>query len=274
MPQQGSTIDVLVVDDDRAVVAELMAGLERVELVCAGASDPWEALNLMVSGVRPAAIVVDIRMPELNGLEFAKMLTPVISPQRPELIFVSGCAVLEDAIDAFRLGACDLLTKPIDLRRLVQVIKDLLLAARGPALLDAMRGASAQPRKKSPEPLEKFNPDIIGLELAELSELHGLLGNHPSMRSFMKPIWRMLLDLYRHEKCGEDVLLNRLCAFSELPRKSALWQIQMLREELLIEPHSAKTGHRRQAYRLTDKGRDVVEAVVKSYWAVRSRLHS
>lgn len=124
MPCQPSTIDVLVVDDDRAVMAELIAGLERAELVCDGASDPWEALHLMASGVRPSVIVVDIRMPELNGLEFAKRLTPVISPQRPGIIFISGCAVLEDAIEAFRLGASDLLTKPIDLRRLIQVIKD------------------------------------------------------------------------------------------------------------------------------------------------------
>lgn len=127
-----SMIDVLVVDDEYSIVAELIAFLEKAGLVCCGTSDPWEALHLMAEGVRPAVIVADIRMPELNGLELGKRLTPVIAPQRPEIVFISGCAVLADAIEAMRLGAHDLLAKPIDLRRLIQVIKDILMLRRIP----------------------------------------------------------------------------------------------------------------------------------------------
>lgn len=132
MPETPSTVDVLVVDDDRSFVAELIASLGKAGLMCASASDPWQALHLMAEGVRPAVILVDIRMPELNGLELARKLTPMITPQRPEIIFVSGCAVLENAIEAMRLGAYDLLAKPIDLRRLIQAIKYILLMRRVP----------------------------------------------------------------------------------------------------------------------------------------------
>lgn len=270
---RSSTVDVLVVDDDRAVVAELMAALERVKLVCAGESDPWEALHLMASGVRPAAIVVDIRMPELNGLEFVKMLSPVTAPQRPEVIFVSGCAVLEDAIEAFRLGASDLLKKPIDLRRLVHAIKDILLARWVPGAAAGNARSMYAPSVKSPEPLEKFNPDIIDLGLVERSELHELFGNHPSIRSLMEPIWKMLLEVYRFERRGEEVLLNSLCRSAQLQVKSALWQIRILQDERLLEQYPAKTSHRRRAYCLTDKGRDIVESVAKSYGATRGRMH-
>jgi DNA-binding response OmpR family regulator len=273
MPHQPSRVDVLVVDDDRATVAELITSLERVELVCAGASDPWEALHLMAKGVRPTVVVVDIKMPELSGLELVKKLTPAIAPQRPEVIFVSGCAVLEDAIEAFRLGASDLLTKPINLRRMVHVIKDILLSARVPGAAAGNKRSMRAPGARSPEPLEKFSSDMVDLRLDELSKLHELFGNHASMRSLLEPIWKMLLELFRFERRGEEVLLNRLCRSAQLPVKSALWQIRMLQDELLLERYPAKTNHLRRAYRLTDKGRDLVEAVTKSYEATHGRMH-
>ena len=40
-----SMIDVLVVDDEYSIVAELIAFLEKAGLVCCGTSDPWEALH-------------------------------------------------------------------------------------------------------------------------------------------------------------------------------------------------------------------------------------
>lgn len=273
MPDQFYSLDVLVVDDEREIVAELINDLERRGLTCTGASDPWEALNLMAAGIRPSVIVVDIRMPEINGLEFATTLTRAIAPNRPEIIFVSGYAALEDAIEAFRLGACDLLTKPIDLRRLVQVIKDILLNERVPG--EAARGVRSvyPPRKWSPAPLERFHLDIIGLAIEELSEVHGLLSNHLYMPTVMEPLWNLLVDLYKHAQRGDEVLLESLCRSSRLSENSVLQQTRNLQEALLIEQDEANKDRHRQSYRLTDKGRDAVETVAKSYWAIRSRMH-
>lgn len=60
----------------------------------------------------PDVVLVDLRMPGINGLEVIAQIKEE-SPDTP-VIVVSGTGVLADAIDAVRLGAWDYVTKPID----------------------------------------------------------------------------------------------------------------------------------------------------------------
>src|SRR5579872_6605489 len=124
---KGSTdrnnVDVLVVDDDADAVEELVTFLSRAQLKCRAATDGWAALKLLADGVRPTVVVTDLRMPELTGMEFAERLKGIIASDRPEIIFVSGDAGFDDAIAAIRLGARDMLVKPVDGPKLVQAVK-------------------------------------------------------------------------------------------------------------------------------------------------------
>ena len=61
---------------------------------------------------RPDVVLVDLRMPGINGLEVIAKIKD-ISPDTP-IIVVSGTGILADAISAVRLGAWDYVTKPID----------------------------------------------------------------------------------------------------------------------------------------------------------------
>ncbi len=148
-------IDVLVVDDESDMLDELTDALSRAHLTCNSAGDGWGALKLLADGWRPAVVVSDLHMPELNGLEFAGHINALPDRERPEIIFVSGAAGFDDAVQAIRLGARDLLTKPIDGPRLIRAVKSALLEppgapARNPGRChDEKQEGGASPRIKS-----------------------------------------------------------------------------------------------------------------------------
>ena len=78
---------------------------------------------------RPDVVLVDLRMPEVDGLEVVR----TIHQEAPEvpLVIVSGTGLLDDAIEAIREGAWDYVTKPIaDMKALEHVVDRVLERAR------------------------------------------------------------------------------------------------------------------------------------------------
>ncbi len=106
---------LLIVDDEplararlRGQIAELIAGD-----VVGEAGTGIEALEL-VQALRPDIILLDIRMPGMDGLELARHLSRLSQP--PAIIFTT--AYNEHALAAFELHAIDYLLKPVRLERL------------------------------------------------------------------------------------------------------------------------------------------------------------
>jgi len=103
------TLRVLVVDDDGRLRAELVAALEEEGIRIAG-----EAANgrsaVAIAGRSPADVVVmDLRMPDLNGIEAARQIR--LQPDPPEVVLLSAYddpALREAALDA---GVFDYLVK-------------------------------------------------------------------------------------------------------------------------------------------------------------------
>ena len=218
--------------------------------------DGWQALDLLARGARPAVVVTDIRMPELDGIEFAQRLARMTP--RPEIVFVSGSAVLDDAVEALRLGARDLLAKPIDLRRLIQIVKEITLAKRRvPASDPPTKGNEVDARRMS------------GIVLRDLKELHRLRGEHLPTGMAIEASWEMLLDLYESEMRGEEVSLTGLGVSSGVPLTSAIRRIHELEKEGMIERLPDESDRRRAILCLTDGGRRAVEHFVESYLGSR-----
>ncbi len=103
-------LTILAVDDERTQVEDLARLLRSSEIVeeveCA--FDGREALA-KVSDHQYDAIFLDVRMPDLDGLELARVLRRFATP--PQLVFVS--AHDSAAVDAFELHALDYLRKPV-----------------------------------------------------------------------------------------------------------------------------------------------------------------
>ena len=119
----GSRPRVLVVDDDRAVRESLRRSLEFNGYDVALAGDGAEALAT-ISGTRPDAVVMDVMMPRLDGLEATRALRTA-GHDVPILVPTARDAV-GDRVEGLDAGADDYLTKPFALAELLARLRALL----------------------------------------------------------------------------------------------------------------------------------------------------
>jgi DNA-binding NarL/FixJ family response regulator len=150
------TIRALLVDDETLVRQGIRKLLEldpRIE-VAAEAADGEEALRL-VDGERPDVVLLDVRMPKLDGLGVLRALRD--RPGAPPCLVLTTFDDRALALEAIREGARGYLRKDVTLAELVAAVETL--AAGGthlqPALTSALvAGArAAHPLQGAPEPL-------------------------------------------------------------------------------------------------------------------------
>jgi len=111
---------VLLVDDEEDFLDTLSERMRTRDMEVATATSAQEALK-KVEEESYDAVVLDLAMPEMNGLGALK----AIRKKRPEIqvILLTGHASLEKGIEAMKLGAMDFLEKPADLAELTEKIK-------------------------------------------------------------------------------------------------------------------------------------------------------
>ncbi|MGO4257620.1 response regulator transcription factor [Marmoricola sp. RAF53] len=114
---------VLVVDDDRAVRESLRRSLEFNGYTVSLAADGAEALA-GISGINPDAVVMDVMMPRLDGIETTRALRSV-GNHVPILVLTARDAV-GDRVEGLDAGADDYLTKPFALDELLARLRALL----------------------------------------------------------------------------------------------------------------------------------------------------
>ena len=246
--------DVLVVDDDLDAVEELVEYLAKAGLSCLSAGDGWQALKLLADRRRARVVVSDLRMPELTGLEFAERLTRLGGTARPEVIFVSGHAGFDDAVEAIRLGARDLLTKPVDGPRLVKAVKSALVARQSrdraaPAAVAPPAGVADRKRAA----------------LKQMRSLRRMRSQHFPTQLFSDPCWEMLLDLYDGHLAAAEVTVTSLGAASGVPLTTALRRMDQLMVHGLIERTEDVGDKRRTIVRLPRPGLEAVEGLFDTY---------
>ena len=114
-------ISVLLVDDEETFVQTLAKRLtlRRFNVFTATRADRlFETLKANLIDV----VVLDVRMPDLDGIEATKTIKdsyPLI-----EVILLTGHASIEASIEGMRLGAFDYLLKPVNIDELVYKIED------------------------------------------------------------------------------------------------------------------------------------------------------
>ncbi|WP_231624506.1 response regulator transcription factor [Limnohabitans sp. 63ED37-2] len=74
--------------------------------------------------ISPAVVLLDMRMPGLNGLELQARLEAL--GRKTPIVFISGESDKDEIIEAFRLGAVDFLLKPFNREKLCQVVDKAL----------------------------------------------------------------------------------------------------------------------------------------------------
>ena len=111
---------VLLIDDEKDFLEALSERMEARGMQVSTTTSAKDALDRVEKGSYDA-VVLDLMMPEMDGLETLVAL----KKKRPELqiILLTGHATVEKGIEAMKLGAMDFIEKPADLQALTEKIK-------------------------------------------------------------------------------------------------------------------------------------------------------
>jgi len=161
-----ATSPLLMVVDDEAPILDILgrfAGKHGFEVVrCSGGRAALETLRTRQADMA----LVDVRMPDVNGLDVLREIREVA----PEcaVVLMTGYAAVDTAVEAIKLGAMDYLSKPIDYDRLT-------------ALFDTVREQTERRRR-----LAEFESGF-----ARRTEFHGMVGRSPVMEDLFSLLRRL-----------------------------------------------------------------------------------
>ncbi|MBC8099051.1 MAG: FHA domain-containing protein [Armatimonadetes bacterium] len=124
--QQGSGQLVMIVEDDDMVAKLLSLMLERAGYTVSASRSVSGAIRLFKQKP-PAAIVLDLMLPDMNGLELCRYVRRDSSLNATPIIVVSAANTQENVENAMQAGADLFLGKPVSSRELRHVVSSLIL---------------------------------------------------------------------------------------------------------------------------------------------------
>jgi two-component system, OmpR family, response regulator MprA len=161
-------MDVLVVDDERPVREALRRALELEGYAVELAADGYEALDRLQHGdVDPDALVLDVLMPGLDGLEVCRRLRR--AGNRLPVLMLTARAEVADRVAGLDAGADDYLVKPFALEELFARLRALLRRTNGSGDLLRFADLELDPGtrevRRAAEPIELTRTEFALLEL-------------------------------------------------------------------------------------------------------------
>jgi two-component system, LuxR family, response regulator FixJ len=117
------TNEVFVVDDDPAVRDALTVALKAEGYTVESFSDAYELLDV-VRMRGPAAIVLDVMLPDQSGLDVLKLLKAESYPA--PIVLISGHGDIPMAVEGIKLGAYDFIEKPFSMDMLLNQLKSAI----------------------------------------------------------------------------------------------------------------------------------------------------
>ena len=128
---------ILIIDDERLVRWSLRQKCEEwgYHVSEAVAGEPGLRMAQQES---PDLVLLDVRMPDLNGIQVLEQLKK--SPDAPAVIMITADPQLDDVKTALKLGAYDFIGKPLDFEELHVTIQNALEASRLRTEVKSLRG--------------------------------------------------------------------------------------------------------------------------------------
>jgi signal transduction histidine kinase len=146
--------EILVVDDNPRNLKLLVTMLDQQGYIVRPVNNGKNAL-LTIQASPPDLILLDIRMPDLDGFEVCEILKEDPATQDIPVIFISAQHGIEEKLQAFHVGGLDYITKPFQLEEVLARVNTQL------NILDL--------RRKDEERIESLNQEIMRRERAETS---------------------------------------------------------------------------------------------------------
>ena len=137
-----SQAQILVVDDEpdiRQLVKEILDD----EGYSVQVAKDGESARLMYAKQKPDLVLLDIWMPDIDGISLLKEWSAAGNPES-QVVIMSGHGTLETAVEATRLGAFDFVQKPLSLAKLLDTVRKAL-ESRPQVKASESTGQSARP---------------------------------------------------------------------------------------------------------------------------------
>ena len=118
-------VKILIVDDEKDILEFVGYNLENEGYIVKKASNGHQAIELNYS-FKPDIIILDVMMPDLDGIETCYQIKQEISTNNPKIIFLTARSEDYSEISGLEAGADDYITKPVRPRVLLSRIKAIL----------------------------------------------------------------------------------------------------------------------------------------------------
>ena len=116
----GKAVEILIIDDDNLVLASLSDYLVTKEYIAYTAATAREGIA-QFERHQPQVVLLDQNLPDGSGLDLCRQILQ-INP-KSKIIFITGYATVQYAVDAMRAGAFHYLSKPFELEELLIAIE-------------------------------------------------------------------------------------------------------------------------------------------------------
>lgn len=118
---------ILLVEDDQVDVMTVQRAFRQLHIVnqLAVASDGAQALTYLEQNVRhpPCMVLLDIRMPRMNGLEFLQVMKNDPRFRRIPTVVLTTSREERDRLQSFDLGVAGYMIKPVDYLQFIEIIR-------------------------------------------------------------------------------------------------------------------------------------------------------
>jgi DNA-binding response OmpR family regulator/DNA-binding MarR family transcriptional regulator len=283
--------EVLLLDDDPAMLAFLEGILSHAGYICHIETDPRAALSQVTSRQEIGLVLSDVYMPGLTGLQFINRLHGLrLGRTAPPVLLLTAQPSVESAIDALRLGAEDFLLKPVRPAELIEAVANALSRSRtdrtvgttrSPQIDQLVRQAEelagrlrslADARDlepvDTPAPAPAAQPAVDRQALEEPAALLSVLDTIEQLRrlrdlyahhSLDDVEWDLLLELLRAERLQQRMSVSALTSVaSGASTRTSLRRINQLVARGYIVRIPDASDARRDFVSLTSKSNDLL----------------
>lgn len=134
--------NILIIEDSPTLALTYREYLKPIDIQCRIAETGSEALE-KISALTPTVILLDLKLPDMDGIDILKQLQASKTPSRVIVITAHGSVTI--AVEAMRYGASDFLLKPFTAERLTTTVNNVLEISR---LSNLVKQYSGGPAKK------------------------------------------------------------------------------------------------------------------------------
>ncbi len=188
---------VLVVDDEADVTELLEYKLKQAGFLVRTVNDPLRVLGL-ARDLRPEVIVLDVMMPELNGLQLLKMIRSDALLKDTPVLFLTAKGETDDRLKGLQGGADDYVAKPFDAREVVLRIQSLARRAKSAAASPDTRlaaGAVVVDLERHEVTAEGKPVDLTATEFKLLRTLVERKGRVQTRERLLEDVWNYAPDI-------------------------------------------------------------------------------